>query len=160
MVGREMQIVACPDEKRGQQLQDLTTANQVLTLGGSWKTQGVTSLLGTGVLGLEGPGLSALVVAEPCLPLSRSLAPSAASVLAVWMLPSELFLCSSGSKSSPKKPCSFLWNLLERLRLEPVDERVEVLATEGRLSSPHGIAPPLGGIEPGDIWAKSSDEEL
>lgn len=120
--------------------------------GGSWNIQGVTSLLGSGVLGLDAfdaPGLSALVVAEPSLPRWVS----APSVLVVWMLPSELFLAgSSGSKSSPKKPCNFLWNLFVRLRLEPVDDRVEVLATEGRLSSSHGAAEPLPfwGTKPGE----------
>ena len=78
-------------------------------------------------------------------------------------LDSEPCLLDSSSPlySSPKNPCSFLWNLPETLDLDPVEETVVALAMEGLRSSPSlGKFIPLCGEKPGEIWPRLSLESL
>ena len=72
-----------------------------------------------------------------------------------------LLLSSSPLYSSPKKPCSFLWNLPLTLDLEPEEDTVVALAMEGRRSSPSLVKLiPFCGAKPGDIWPRLSVESL
>lgn len=134
----------------------------------SWYTHGVTSLFGAaGVRGreLEGEGgpscmsftellrfreLAAFGAYEGTLPPCNELV-SDPVLLADFVKPVY---------SSPKKPCSFLWNFPPALDLEPVEETVVALAIEGRRSSPSGNLIPLPGAKPGDICPRLSEESL
>jgi hypothetical protein len=84
------------------------------------------------------------------------------ALLPCMELVSEFCLLGSLSPvySSPKKPCSFLWNFPPALDLEPVEETVVALAIDGRRSSPSGKFMPLWGTKPGDIWPRFSLESL
>jgi len=123
----------------------------------------VTSLLGCGpgVRGLEvDPGLGGPLrdmasFSELFLFLANAPGANAGSTPPCTELVSDGFLllsfAASVPYSSPKKPCSFLWNLPLKLDLDPEDETVVALAMEGlRSALSSGKAPPFGGTKPGE----------
>jgi hypothetical protein len=132
---------------------------------GSAYSHGATSLFGAvGVRGLElegdgGPLLTELFLLRG----SEELDAKGGRVLPCMELVSESCLLICFFKpvySSPKNPCSFLWNLPLELDLEPVDDTVVALAIDGRRSSPSGNDIPLPGAKPGDICPRFSEESL
>ncbi|KAG9765978.1 hypothetical protein KCU73_g50, partial [Aureobasidium melanogenum] len=126
--------------------------------GAGSKSHGVTSLLVFGVRGRDADGLPGRVVAVTCVALD-GLRPLLSDCSGT-----SLGGGAFGSNSSPKKPCNFLWNLPVILRFdEPVEDIVVVLATDGLLSSPCHSSDrllPFCGMKPGDIWGRSSLDEL
>ena len=137
----------------------------------SWNTHGVTSSLlgpGPGVLGLELDGEGGPLRSEASfmeLFLFRDpLAPGAkGGKLPCIELDSEFCRLPSFCRSlysSPKKLCSFFWNLPPILDLEPEEDTVLALAIDGRRSSPSGKVMPLCGAKPGDTCPRLSVESL
>lgn len=131
----------------------------------------MTSLLGpgaVGVLGLELVGLGgllgvALSLTELFLNLEAAPIPLGTGPPCIELASESCLLSLSPFpvNSSPKKPCSFFLYRPPKLDLDPCDETVVPLATEGlRSSCSCENVIPSGGAKPGDIWPRFSLESL